>query len=777
MTSHRSVAPRAPGSVVQSHVSSPQRVRAQGVTLAPPAYGMSFVDRGLGAAAEPSREPGSETTRSADRPAGGDSGRALAVAREAMAGPGVALPFREVIQRSFGRHDLGEVAAHLDARGNWGTRQLGAEAFAMGDQVAFASRPDLHTAAHEAAHVIQQRSGISLPGRLSRIGDVHEQNAEAVAERVASGRSSEDLLAPYGPTEAHSPTAVNVQAKIARGKNTGWGALLWADNFAEDRWKRLDQLFNEDLEPLLKDVRERKEFAPDPLGSRYEALIKAIETVRTEWDGRDVPYREAPALIGRLEGLFTENGSLRQAHHEADRALIQSWKDRLGEKITSLKFSTKHAPDSRARKQLVKELEARETDSRLFAAEERGALAKRVKGVEKDYRGAERLSKSEAEQLRLDREEQAARESAEKLETKRLDDETHRLKTLLGDKYPQLAGACGHDVDLLAKLVKDVSSAELGQLQFAMGLMTPTEWLRLRARHGLSVLTLKSLVEAAEKDRVPHLAALLAAIPSDQTSALITLLKHTHGKATAEGGAALISLLTKLDFASVVTLVDQARNDPIQLEPIVAPDEVDAADVKFLLTTPSAADVVQLLESLPDSALLRKLQRLVPDQDELRWFVRDLATSDPARAAVRARLGQKTPAATKDILFALPAVRAARGLTPSALGVLPTRRLTDLLGTGERVGVEATLRHLSGGPRPVLSHPTDAKFGEPFNNDQARLPGVAAAGGYREYYVEKDPASPPAQYHGSRRLVVSNAVPNHVYYTADHYQTFVRLLA
>lgn len=33
----------------------------------------------------------------------------------------------------------------------------GAEAFATGNHVAFASSPSLHTAAHEAAHVVQQR--------------------------------------------------------------------------------------------------------------------------------------------------------------------------------------------------------------------------------------------------------------------------------------------------------------------------------------------------------------------------------------------------------------------------------------------------------------------------------------------------------------------------------------------------------------------------------------------------------------------------------------------
>jgi hypothetical protein len=36
----------------------------------------------------------------------------------------------------------------------------GASAYTTGSSVAFGSRPDLHTAAHELAHVVQQSSGI-----------------------------------------------------------------------------------------------------------------------------------------------------------------------------------------------------------------------------------------------------------------------------------------------------------------------------------------------------------------------------------------------------------------------------------------------------------------------------------------------------------------------------------------------------------------------------------------------------------------------------------------
>jgi hypothetical protein len=117
-----------------------------------------------------------------------------AVAARGVAGPGGSLPHGERIQAAFGRHDLGGVRAHVGGAAAEAARQLGAVAFATGKDVAFASPPDLHTAAHEAAHVIQQRAGVSLAGGVGRAGDVHEQQADQVADAVVRGASAEPLL-------------------------------------------------------------------------------------------------------------------------------------------------------------------------------------------------------------------------------------------------------------------------------------------------------------------------------------------------------------------------------------------------------------------------------------------------------------------------------------------------------------------------------------------------------------------------------------------------------
>ncbi|HEY0482464.1 MAG TPA: DUF4157 domain-containing protein [Kofleriaceae bacterium] len=107
---------------------------------------------------------------------------------------GTSLPHLDWIQQTFGRHDVRHVRAHVGGAAAEGAGAMGAEAFATGDRVAFARQPDLHTAAHEAAHVVQQRGGVQLKGGVGQADDAHERHADAVADRVVQGKSTEDLL-------------------------------------------------------------------------------------------------------------------------------------------------------------------------------------------------------------------------------------------------------------------------------------------------------------------------------------------------------------------------------------------------------------------------------------------------------------------------------------------------------------------------------------------------------------------------------------------------------
>jgi hypothetical protein len=123
-----------------------------------------------------------------------ESGKAQEVAAHGVSGSAQPLPHHDRLQSLFGRHDIGGVQAHVGGTASAASEQLGAKAYATGNSVAFAGTPDLHTAAHEAAHVVQQRAGVQLKGGVGEAGDCYEQHADAVADRVVAGESAEALL-------------------------------------------------------------------------------------------------------------------------------------------------------------------------------------------------------------------------------------------------------------------------------------------------------------------------------------------------------------------------------------------------------------------------------------------------------------------------------------------------------------------------------------------------------------------------------------------------------
>lgn len=154
-----------------------------------------------------------------------------------IAGPSGSLPYLDQIQKSFGSHDVSHIKAHTDSQAATGARAMGAEAFTTGDHVAFAGSPTLHTAAHEAAHVLQQRAGVQLKGGVGQVGDRYEQHADAVADRVVQGKSSEALLNEYAGGAAGLQAETPLQARtIQRSPPGGASAPAKAETDA-DSWR------------------------------------------------------------------------------------------------------------------------------------------------------------------------------------------------------------------------------------------------------------------------------------------------------------------------------------------------------------------------------------------------------------------------------------------------------------------------------------------------------------------------------------------------------------
>ncbi|MEZ4403145.1 MAG: DUF4157 domain-containing protein [Kofleriaceae bacterium] len=153
------------------------------------------------------------------------------LASQGVAGAGGPLPHLAAIQASFGHHDVSAVRAHVGGQAADAARAIGAAAYATGDAVAFAASPDLRQAAHEAAHVVQQRGGVRLDGGVGQAGDPYEQHADAVAERVVRGERAEALLDAMADRGAGGGPAVQRDDRNHDGidddRRTKLGGAVW----------------------------------------------------------------------------------------------------------------------------------------------------------------------------------------------------------------------------------------------------------------------------------------------------------------------------------------------------------------------------------------------------------------------------------------------------------------------------------------------------------------------------------------------------------------------
>ena len=169
-------------------------------------------------------------------PGPADGTHAQAIADEGLEGSAAPLPHLGTIQQAFGKHDVGNVQAHTDEAASRATALLRAEAYAFGTSVAFAqSSPALHTAAHEAAHVVQQRAGLAPAGGVGSPGDAYERQADAVAEAVVGGGSAEPLLDQMiggpGATTAVQSKGLQLKTEVGGGVEVTQQSIEVAFNF------------------------------------------------------------------------------------------------------------------------------------------------------------------------------------------------------------------------------------------------------------------------------------------------------------------------------------------------------------------------------------------------------------------------------------------------------------------------------------------------------------------------------------------------------------------
>ena len=134
-----------------------------------------------------------------------------AIAAQGLQGPGKPLTHQTQIQDAFGHHDISTLREHTGPEAKDALDSLGAEGFSSQGHMAFDGSPDLYTQAHEAAHGVQQAalgSSLQLKDGVGQVGDLYEEHADAVAEKVVRGESVEGLL----DQVAGGPTVATVSA-------------------------------------------------------------------------------------------------------------------------------------------------------------------------------------------------------------------------------------------------------------------------------------------------------------------------------------------------------------------------------------------------------------------------------------------------------------------------------------------------------------------------------------------------------------------------------------
>lgn len=248
-------------------------------------------ETGYGDLVEVARRPPIQRAISPGEALHTEPGQVAKLARLGTSGAGGPLPYMDLIQQSFGEHNVTGVVTHTDEKAEHAARELGATAFTIGNHVAFAGKPSLHTAAHEATHVIQQRGGVQLRGGIGQAGDQYEQHADLVADRVVAGESASVLLNKYSSPAASKPmanwaasaqssvTEVTVQREEKSGQTTSVAIAQASRASLTDQYPFLLGILSEQQMSGLEaasELRYAKLRPPDEKSSPGDAAVKKL---------------------------------------------------------------------------------------------------------------------------------------------------------------------------------------------------------------------------------------------------------------------------------------------------------------------------------------------------------------------------------------------------------------------------------------------------------------------------------------------------------------------
>ena len=223
--------------------------------------------------------------------AAGSAGSVKDTAAAGVEGAGSSLPHLDQIQTSFGRHDVTGVQAHAGGAAASANAEMGSDAYAMGNKVAFGGAPSLHTAAHEAAHVVQQRAGIDVADGVGEEGDEHERHADAVADAVVQGKSAEGLLDLVAGGQDHALEQLLVQHKRpapipvdAGAANAAEAEIMGGKAFGHMDWKK--EVDWAGLKQFMATVTTHEQRLTSTVNPFMDQTLEQVEQIRDDFKVR-----------------------------------------------------------------------------------------------------------------------------------------------------------------------------------------------------------------------------------------------------------------------------------------------------------------------------------------------------------------------------------------------------------------------------------------------------------------------------------------------------------
>lgn len=231
------------------------------------------------------------------------------VARAGLSGPSRPFPYAERISAAFGAHAPEGLRAHIGPAARAANKGLSAEGYVWKGRAAFARMPDLHTAAHEAAHMVHQaHGGVSARYGVGAVSDRSEAFADRVADAVVQGRSAEPLLAaPPSIGGTVSAPVLQMKAKITRNggvdTDTPWEEIQTKLNFKSgfDLAKHIS-IAEPRFEPMIKAMGKNTK--------RATSMVAKITGKSTSKGRKPSALQTAYGTIGTFEELITRSDSL-----------------------------------------------------------------------------------------------------------------------------------------------------------------------------------------------------------------------------------------------------------------------------------------------------------------------------------------------------------------------------------------------------------------------------------------------------------------------------------